>query len=292
MGLGDFFKDKFGKKACVLCGNECGMMSRTKLRSGDYLCDDCGNKCSRYVRLSEFTLDEVKGHIEYMKRQDRLFEEVYSKEIKKQTIPSTIKEEGIEFCDALGMFRIVRKDRSGRGKMHELFRYDQVAGYEEYSEETHPSEPGKEPEFKECGFKIKLLGGNMSRIDMDDKKGLRPHPYIKRELKICFGKNDRSDLKYAGYAKDKFDAIFGLHDNESGLFSFGRTKAEKREDAATIGMAAAFTMAIKGAKNGAESITEEEKAKLKEHMNAIDDAATGGLAVYTRRADEAEAKIK
>lgn len=70
MGLGDFFKDKFGKKACVLCGNECGMMSRTKLRSGDYLCDDCGNKCSRYVRLSEFTLDEVKGHIEYMKRQD------------------------------------------------------------------------------------------------------------------------------------------------------------------------------------------------------------------------------
>ena len=51
-------------------------------------------------------------------------------------------------------------------------------------------------------------------------------------------------------------------------------------------------MAIKGAKNGAESITEEEKAKLKEHMNAIDDAATGGLAVYTRRADEAEAKIK
>ena len=292
MGLGDFFKDKFGKKACVLCGNECGMMSRTKLRSGDYLCDDCGNKCSRYVRLSEFTLDEVKGHIEYMNRQDRLFEEVYSKEIKKQTIPSTIKEEGIEFCDALGMFRIVRKDRSGRGKMHELFRYDQVAGYEEYSEETQPSEPGKEPEFKECGFKIKLLGGNMSRIDMDDKKGLRPHPYIKRELKICFGKNDRSDLKYAGYAKDKFDAIFGLHDNESGLFSFGRTKAEKREDAATIGMAAAFTMAIKGAKNGAESITEEEKAKLKEHMNAIDDAATGGLAVYTRRADEAEAKIK
>ena len=127
---------------------------------------------------------------------------------------------------------------------------------------------------------------------MDDKRGLRPHPYIKRELKICFSKDERSDVKYARYAKGKFDYIFGVHDNESGLFDFGRTKAEKREDAATIGMAAAFTMAIKGAKNGAESITEEEKAKLKEHMNAIDDAATGGLAVYTRRADEAEAKIK
>mgnify|MGYP000756568766 FL=1 len=292
MGLGDFFKDKFGKKNCVLCGNECGMMRRTKIRNGDYVCDDCGNKCSRYVRLSEFTLDEVKGHIEYMKRQDRLFEEVYSKEGKKQIIPSTIKEEGIEFCDALGMFRIINKSYTGRGKMRELFRYDQVAGYEEYVEETSPSEPGQSPEFKECGLKIKLLGGNMSRINMDDKRGLRPHPYIKRELKICFSKDERSDVKYARYAKGKFDYIFGVHDNESGLFDFGRTKAEKREDAATIGMAAAFTMAIKGAKNGAESITEEEKAKLKEHMNAIDDAATGGLAVYTRRADEAEAKIK
>ena len=35
------------------------------------------------------TLDEVKGHIEYMKRQNRLYEEVYSKEGKKRHIPFT-----------------------------------------------------------------------------------------------------------------------------------------------------------------------------------------------------------
>ena len=65
----------------------------------------------------------------------------------------------------------------------------------------------------------------------------------------------------------------------------------EREDAAAVGMAAAFGMAFKAAKSGVESVSGEEKAKLEEHMKAIDDAATDGLAVYTRRADEAEAKI-
>ena len=48
--------------------------------------------------------------------------------------------------------------------------------------------------------------------------------------------------------------------------------------------------AVKVAKNGGE-ITDEKKAEIMENMNAIDDAQTGGLAEYTRRADAAEAKI-
>ena len=36
----------------------------------------------------------------------------------------------------------------------------------------------------------------------------------------------------------------------------------------------------------------EKKAEIMENMNAIDDAQTGGLAVYTRAADAAEAKIQ
>ena len=203
-----------------------------------------------------------------------------------------LKEMGIEFCDDLGMFRIKHRSNTGRGKMNELFRYDQVASYEEYIDETPASEPGKNPEFKECGLKIKLLGGNMSKVNTDNKKGLRPHPYIKQELKICFSKNNRSDAQYAHNAKCKFDYIFGVHDDERGLFGFGRSKAEKREDAAAIGMAAAFGTAFKAATKGEEAITETDKEKLKEGINAMNDAATGGMAVYTRRADDAEAKIK
>ena len=59
-------------------------------------------------------------------------------------------------------------------------------------------------------------------------------------------------------------------------------------------IAVAFTKtafdAVKVAKNGGE-ITDEKKAEIMENMNAIDDAQTGGLAVYTRAADSAEAKI-
>ena len=43
---------------------------------------------------------------------------------------------------------------------------------------------------------------------------------------------------------------------------------------------------------GEEAVTEADKEKLKEGINAMNDAATGGMAVYTRRADDAEAKIK
>ena len=132
----------------------------------------------------------------------------------------------------------------------------------------------------------------MSKVNTDNKKGLRPHPYIKRELKICFSKKDRSDLQYAHNAKCKFDYIFGVHDDERGLFGFGRSKAEKREDAAAIGMAAAIGTAFKAATKGEEAVTEADKEKLKEGINAMNDAATGGMAVYTRRADDAEAKIK
>ena len=98
MGLGDFFKNIFGKKNCALCGKECGMMHRTKIKNKEFLCDDCGNLCSKYIRLSELTLDEVKGHIEYMKRQNRLFEEVYSKAGNKEAYPSSLKEMALSFA--------------------------------------------------------------------------------------------------------------------------------------------------------------------------------------------------
>ncbi len=73
-----FFQNLFGKKTCALCGKECGMMHRTKVKNGEYVCSDCTSQCSKFVRLSRLTTDEVRGHIEYMRRQNRLFEEVFS----------------------------------------------------------------------------------------------------------------------------------------------------------------------------------------------------------------------
>ena len=51
-----------------------------------------------------------------------------------------------------------------------------------------------------------------------------------------------------------------------------------------------FGTVIKAAKDG--EIPEDAAAKVADTMNKVDDAATSGLAQYSRLADEAEEKIK
>lgn len=94
MGLGDFFKEKLGKQVCALCGSECGMMHRTKIKGGEFVCNDCKRKCSKYVRLSELTKDEVIGHIEYMRRQEKLYQACFA-DAKRDTYPSAFKKQAI-----------------------------------------------------------------------------------------------------------------------------------------------------------------------------------------------------
>ena len=69
------------------------------------------------------------------------------------------------------------------------------------------------------------------------------------------------------------------------------SKQEKRDLKAAVAFTKTAIDAVKIAKDGGE-ISEEKKADVMENMHAIDDAQTGGLAQYTRAADEAEAKIQ
>ena len=71
-----FFSNLFAKQNCAVCGKECGTLHRSKLRDGQFLCDDCGDQCSKYIRLSELTLDEAKEHMAYMARMKRVFDEL------------------------------------------------------------------------------------------------------------------------------------------------------------------------------------------------------------------------
>lgn len=88
-------------------------------------------------------------------------------------------------------------DRTGgRGKMPELIRYDQIASYEEYLDETPAKEPGQEPTLNGGGLKLKLVQPR-SITEAQTQRGMRPHPYIKQELVICFSKRDRREIGYA-----------------------------------------------------------------------------------------------
>ena len=284
MGIGDWFKKTFGKQTCAFCGKEVGMMGRDKIKNDEFICSDCKRTCSRYVQVYRYTKDELLGHMEYMKRQGKLVESMEG--LKERRVPSAGRQ-GILFYDEAGMFRIYDMDNDHRYAM-EMIRYDQVAKYEPYLEEAEPDEPGKEKIFGECGVKITLVGG------MDDlskmPKGLRAHPYITQEITVKV--NDRD--KHIGELDvnqiiGHFNHIFGVGDDTKGLFSFGPTTQQKREGAALKAMGSMFGAAIKAAKTG--EVPEDAAATVADAMNKVDDAATSGLAKYSRLADEAEAKI-
>ena len=296
MGLGDFFKNIFGKKTCAFCGGECGMLNRTKIKGDEYICGKCDDMCSFHIQKYRFTKDELAGHMEYMKRSDRIYKEVILPNIQKpERYPSATSRQGIEFFDDFGMFRIIDSSKDNKENYpKELFRYDQVASYEPYIEESEETdENGKTKKvFGEGGIKITLVGGRDDTTTM--RKGLRAHPYITEEITVCFATNDREKENYLKYAENAiwhFNHIFGVNDDSKGLFSFGMSTKEKRDLKAAVAFTKNAFDAVKVAKNGGE-ITDEKKAEIMENMNAIDDAQTGGLAVYTRAADSAEAKIQ
>lgn len=292
MGFGDFFKKIFGKKICTFCGAECGMLSRTKIKGDEYICSKCDDKCSKHIQLYKLTKPEIEGHMEYMKRQDRIYNEVCSG-AKSELYPGGYSKQAIEFFDQFGMFRILDRDDSRRERPVEMFRYDQVEKWEPYIDEREPTEPGKEKEFEECGVKLTLVGAEKS-LSTEIKPGTMAHPYIKEPIKICFTKSasDKESMLYSiEHVLCHFNYIFGVNDDVKGLFSFGMTKEEKRNLKAGVAFTKTAFEAIKMAKNGETEISDEKKAEIQENMNAISDAQTGGLAVYSRRADEAEAKI-
>jgi len=284
MGIGEWFKKTFGKQTCAFCGKEVGMLSRDKIKNGEFICSDCKRACSRYIQVYRLTKEELLGHMEYMKRQGKLVEAMES--LKQRRVPSAGRQ-GILFYDEAGMFRIYDVDKDHRYAM-EMIRYDQVASYEPYLEEAEPEEPGKEKVFGEWGVRITLVGAETDLTQLP--KGLRPHPYITNEISVKI--NDRD--KHIGELDvnqiiSHFNTIFGVNDNSKGLFSFGPTTQQKREGEAMKAMGGMFAAAVKAAKTG--QVSEDVQAQVADAMNKVDDAATSGLAKYSRLADEAEAKI-
>lgn len=293
MGLSEFFKNIFGKKPCAFCGKEVGMMKRTKIKNKEYICSDCDDMCSFHIKKYKFTKDELSGHMEYMKRMDKLFTDHVS-ETKSYLLPSAYSDMAIEFFDDAGFFRIRdRRYEGSGGKKYptELFRYDTVASYEPYLLEDEPSEQGKEKVFRECGIKIKFVGA----LDVNEelKNGLRAHPYITDEVKVVFANSERDKEncgRYIDNAIHHFNFIFGVHDDEKGLFNFGMSTKEKRDLVGAVAFTKTAMAAVKAAANGGE-VSEEEQEQIKQNMEKMQDAQTDGLAVYSRRADELEAML-
>ncbi len=292
MGL---FDKLFKKQNCTVCGKECGTLGRTKLRDGEYVCNECIRDCSRYVRASEMTKEELLEHMAYMKQQERLYAECFEP-AKKSSFPSTGREQSIRFCDEIGMFEIADFKNRDRKNNHELFRYDQVAECEPYVKYGMAKDGAKEKPFEEYGVTITLLTPReVAPGASEEMLKRRSHPYVKHPMTVCLSKDEKEFLKRdeAANIVYKFDYIFGVNDDRKGLFSFGASKNEKRERQAQVDMAKMLSAAMKAAKAGEDSpemaAAEEQFVQAK---TSADAHLTHGLSVYTAAADAAEEKCR
>ncbi|MDO4961196.1 MAG: DUF4428 domain-containing protein [Eubacteriales bacterium] len=50
----------FSKETCAVCGKQVGALSRTKMKSGDYICGDCPKKLTAFIQPNQITLDDYK----------------------------------------------------------------------------------------------------------------------------------------------------------------------------------------------------------------------------------------
>ena len=283
-----FFSNLFGKKTCCLCGSECGAMSREKIKNKEYVCNVCIRKCSQFARVSEMDKAKVQEHIEFMNKRERLLNEVLKDSGKVQTYPSSVNEFGIRFFDNCGFFTIIDNKNHKNKENHEVIRYDEVLKYEYYIEKNQPSEQGGAETFKEDGVKITLLEERKFNDDTK-KKGLHPHPYINREIKLPFRKKEK-ETNYADNCVQHFDFIFGVHSNQTALFG-GPSVAAKRDFAAMKEMGKLMGDVVKAAASGDDANPEDLKDQMQAAQDAIAESNSMGLSRYSKAADEALGKL-
>ena len=277
------FGKLFSKEACAFCGKEVGAMHRSKMKGGDFACNECAAKCSEFVRLSEMEKDTVEEHIHFMEKRSAIYDNQF-KGKAQDTFFNNRRNYGLAFCDELGMVAII--NFKNKRQHTEVLRYDEIASYEPYYDKT--TQDGKEV-LKESGIILRVLPAGRMMNDSDKKKGLRQHSYITKDIKLCF-RTDEKETDYADNAAAHLDFIFGVNDSKRGLLQFGPTKEQKRQMTAGIEMAKLMGSAIKASASG-----EIDEDKLKEQFetagNAADLANTGGLAKYSKAADAAEAVV-
>ena len=194
----------FSKEECVFCGEKAGMLGRKKMKGGDYVCKDCEHNCSIYFDPGIYTKEEVEAHMEYMKKQDKLYNQEFA------TLPDEAKYEfkylfdGIVLADSIAMFEII-DPKTKKRKYKELFRYDQIRSYDRYSELNTDDDSNEM--YSEVGIEINLYCSHgVHSAGMNDTA--KAHPYLDK-FRIACGK-DVSDIRHnSTHLMNKLNEIFG-----------------------------------------------------------------------------------
>ena len=276
-----FFSNLFSKQKCELCGKEVGALGRFKLKDNVYICKECRKDTSAFLKTELYTLDEIKKHIEYMKKQDELYKKDFEslpKDKRKRYVYQGYY--GIVFADDLAMFEIIHPEANKRN-YKELFRYDQIKDFEVYGKEnTNPQEGGKK--YSETGLRIIMnCAADINNFSSSDEAKKFMHPYA-MEFILPVDKN--VDNLNAGQAKNHLNEIFGRASET--LFgsikeSVTGTKHEQTGFKAGNEALSALGSFVKGD-------TEAAKEKLNTASETAMDYLSENRTKYTKVADEVE----
>lgn len=275
-----FFGKLFSKQTCEVCGKEVGALSRMKLKDGKYICSDCRKNASGFYNPSKYTLDEVKKHFAYMEKMQELYDKEFATIEKGRRDRNVhLGFYGIEFADDIGMFEIISKEAK-KSKYKELFRYDQIDGFEVYSVEN--SGEGKK-KYKETGVRLKMrCREDIETAGSSAAEKERMHPYV-TEIKIPI-QRDVDIITGNGSIIGHLLFIFGGKSNT--IFGavkqkFVGTGRERAGRTAQFEAAGALGSLLKG------DIDEATK-KAGKAMDAAMDFLTENRHKYGKLADEAE----
>ena len=275
----------FSKKECFVCNEKVGLFSRKKLNDKNYICKNCEKMCSAYIEVSNFDSDFILKHIEYMKKQNILYEKEVESLDEKDKLRFVSGSDGIVFIDSIGMFEII-SSKYNKNSLKELFRYDQVQDFNYYtkghtSDEGRHIEAGIEIIFR-CPINTKGLKNNYIPLGMQ-------HPYVSK-IRIPF-ENGTSDVMCGRLVKEHLNKLYGrasdtlLGNIERNFIGTGKQRAQVK---------AGFE-SLKAFGNLAKSVIQNDSEGIQnatnDLTNATKDAADATYnygAKYTKIADEAE----
>ena len=111
----------FDKKQCELCGSKAGLITRTKIQGGDYICGDCRNKMSSLTSgISDMSLDDVREQIRLKEENDRRFQEDF---VNSRQFDIDTRHPVMAVDDEHGEFAILTDKRP------DIFSFDHIASY-------------------------------------------------------------------------------------------------------------------------------------------------------------------
>lgn len=76
----------FSKEACVFCGKEVGMMHRSKMAGGDYICTDCKFLTHPFIRIDKVNQETAKTIMDQVAQDEARFQSVNWDKVVRHSI--------------------------------------------------------------------------------------------------------------------------------------------------------------------------------------------------------------